>query len=497
MSNTKKTVFRLFLYRVAAVVLLAAVPGVALKASGNEEPQRANVVFILIDDFGWNDVGYNGSTFYETPRIDGFSKEWMRFDNCYTPSPMCSPTRVSILTGKNPARHGVTQWLPGRDTTYVRQGETPRVYCPGPKSPGIQNDELTLGETLQDAGYETAFYGKWHMGSFRTTGGPKQHGFDSQLAVIEANGCAMFHPFGNHNYFPDSKPGDNFTDLLTDAAVDFVTSKRDDPFYLHLCHFAMHDPIKSKKALRTRFEAKSDELPELKSDRELDPYGHAPQKLRQDDPEYAGELRTLDENIGRLVDSLKASGKYDSTIIILTGDNGGRSSFFKPHPTSMHPLRTGKTFLFEGGIRTPLLIHWPGHNLAGRTSNVPVTSMDFYPTLLEMIGIPFIPNQHIDGISLAPLLRGETIARDKLYWHFPHYQGEGAYPASAIRVGDLKLIRNYQHGNVLLYDVVNDPNETDDLAKVNEGKAKELLDQLQSYLEELDAHVPQPIRSLD
>ena len=259
----------------------------------------------------------------------------------------------------------------------------------------------------------------------------------------------------------------------------------------------MHDPIKSKKALRTRFEAKSDELPELKSDRELDPYGHAPQKLRQDDPEYAGELRTLDENIGRLVDSLKASGKYDSTIIILTGDNGGRSSFFKPHPTSMHPLRTGKTFLFEGGIRTPLLIHWPGHNLAGRTSNVPVTSMDFYPTLLEMIGIPSIPNQHIDGISLAPLLRGEAIARDKLYWHFPHYQGEGAYPASAIRVGDLKLIRNYQHGNVLLYDVVNDPNETDDLAKVNEGKAKELLDQLQSYLEELDAHVPQPIRSLD
>ncbi|GAA4447211.1 sulfatase [Novipirellula rosea] len=488
MINAKKLLSRLYFCCLVAMVLSNA-----SEAQGLGTHQRPNIVFILVDDFGWNDVGYNGSTFYETPRMDGLSKEWMRFDNCYTPSPMCSPTRVSILTGKNPARHGVTQWLMGSDTAYVREGEMPRVYCPGPKSQGIQDSECTVGETFRDVGYETAFYGKWHMGPFKTTGGPKRHGFDSQLAVIEANGCSMFHPFGNHNYFPDSMPGDNFTDLLTDAAIDFVTRKRDTPFYLHLCHFAMHDPIKSKNNLRTRFEAKLSGLPKLEVDRELDRYGHSPQKLRQDDPDYAGELKTLDENIGRLVDSLITAGMYDNTIIILTGDNGGRSSFFKPHPTSMRPLRTGKTFLFEGGVRTPLLIHWPGHSLAGLRSDVPVTSMDFYPTLLEMAGVPLMPTQHVDGVSLVPLLRGETISRNTLYWHFPHYQGEGAYPASAIRKGDYKLIVNYHHDDSLLFNVVNDPNETNNLATAMPGKTKALKKQLMAYLDETGAHIPQTL----
>lgn len=479
--------------RFTVVAIFTAAVCVECHASEKANAQRQNVVFVLVDDFGWNDVGYNGSTFYETPQLDRLSKEWMRFDHCYTPSPMCSPTRVSILTGKNPARHGVTQWLPGRDTTYVRPGETPRVYCPGPKSTAIQDEELTLGECLQDAGYETAFYGKWHMGSLRRTGGPKMHGFDFQQAVIETNGCSMFHPFGNRDYFPESKPGENFTDLLTDAAIEFITAERDKPFYLHLCHFAMHDPIKSKQPLRIHFEAKSETLPKLKSDRTLDPYGHAPQKVRQDDPDYAGELKTLDENIGRLVNSLKATGQYDNTIVIITGDNGGRSSFFKAHPTSMRPLRTGKTFLFGGGIRTPLLIHWPGYDLAGHTSNVPVTSMDFYPTVLEMIGEPLKPDQHIDGVSLLPLMRGEAIDRDTLYWHFPHFQGEGGYPASAIRVGDYKLIRNYQHDDVLLYNLANDPNETHDLSKERGEIASDLRRKLDAFLEQLDAYVPRPV----
>ena len=477
----------------AALVISASALSSECCHGDDAASQRHNIVFILVDDFGWNDVGYNGSTFYETPRMDQLSKQWMRFDQCYTPSPMCSPTRVSILTGKNPARHGVTQWLTGRDTTYVRPGETPRVYCPGPKSTAIQPSEITLGECLQDAGYETAFYGKWHMGSLRDTGGPKRHGFASQRAVIESNGCSMFHPFGRHNYFPESQPGDNFTDQLTDAAIDFVTTDRDAPFYLHLCHFAMHDPIQSKKPLRKYFQSKAEQLPTLEPDRQLDPYGHAPQKVRQDDPDYAGELKTLDENIGRLVDSLKTSGQYDNTIIILTGDNGGRSSFFKAHPTSMRPLRTGKTFLFEGGIRTPLLIHWPNHDLAGRSSDVSVISMDFYPTVLDMIGQPLRPKQHIDGISLLPLMRGETIDRDTLHWHFPHFQGEGGYPASAIRVGDMKLIRNYQHDDVLLYDLSNDPNETKNLANSRKEQATAMLRQLESYLNDVNAHIPEPI----
>ncbi|MGI9472467.1 MAG: sulfatase [Rubripirellula sp.] len=456
---------------------------------------KPNVLFILIDDFGWRDVGYNGGTFYETPEMDRLSREWMRFNNCYTPSPMCSPTRVSILTGKNPARHGVTQWLPGRDKAFVRENESPRVHCPRPMSSGIQDREVTLGEVFQQANYETAFFGKWHMGKLNATGGPQRHGYTNGKAIIEENACAMFYPFNNRGkiYFPDAKEGDNFTDLLTDEAIDFVKADRDVPFYLHLCHFAMHAPIASKPEERKRYGEKQKQLPKLANDRELDDYGHQPQKLRQDDSEYAGELATLDQNIGRLVDALKESGQYNNTIIVFTGDNGGRSSFFKEHPTSNRPLRTGKTFVFEGGLKTPLLIHWPGHTSAGLSSDVPVCSTDFYPTLLEMAGLPLQPKQHVDGVSLVPLVNGDAIEREALCFHFPHFQGEGAYPASAIRKGDFKLIRNYQHDSLLLFNIAVDPGETKDLSATLPEKAKELDDALAAYLSDAGAQIPQPV----
>lgn len=464
----------------------------AVSATAAEKP---NILFILIDDFGWKDVSYNGSTFYETPQIDKLSETCMRFDNCYTPSPMCSPTRASILTGKNPARHGITQWLPGTSRIYVRKGERPRVHCPPPRSRGLKKKETTLGEAFQQAGYDTAFFGKWHMGKLKSTGGPKAHGYASQKAIIEANGCAMFYPFrGHRKYFPKAKKGDNFTDLLTDAAIKFVSRKRENPFYLHLCHFAMHAPIESKPELRKKYREKAAKLPTLErpADRVLDDYAHSPQKLRQDDAEYAGELETLDKNIGRLIDKLKENGQYENTIIILTGDNGGRSSYFRSHPTSNQPLRTGKTFIFEGGLRTPLLIHWPGHSKAGMNTDVPVTSMDFYPTLLEMAGLPLNPKQHVDGVSLVPLFKGGALERDTFYWHFPHYQGEGSYPASSIRKGKFKLVHNYQHNDILLFDVAADPNETKDLAAEMPEKAQELNRKLMAYLKETGGHIPKP-----
>lgn len=464
--------------------------GLTSLAQANSKP---NVLFILIDDFGWMDLGYNGSTFYETPRIDELAREWMRFDACYAPSPMCSPTRVSILTGKNPARHGVTQWLPGRDSEsprYVRKGEHPRVFCPKPLSSGIEEKEFTFGEAFQKAGYDTAFYGKWHMGALKETGGPRNHGYDSEVAIIESNRCSMFFPFKNPNYFPEAKEGDNFTDLLTDAAIEFVSRERERPFYLHLCHFAMHSPIESKAEWREHFESKAKALPSITNTEVLDEYAHKPQKLRQDDPEYAGELSTLDTNIGRTVEALKESGLYENTIIILTGDNGGRTSWFQDHPTSNQPLRTGKTFLFEGGLLTPLLIHWPGHSKPGMSTQVPVTSMDFYPTLLEMAGLDLLPEQHLDGVSLVPLFSGEEIPNRDLVWHFPHYQGEGSYPASAIRSGDFKLIRNYHHDDCLLFNVKVDPGETVDLFPTMLERAEELEGALTQFLSESGAVIP-------
>ncbi|TWT80349.1 Arylsulfatase [Planctomycetes bacterium CA13] len=460
------------------------------KAADGKQP---NVLFILVDDFGWKDVGYNGSSFYETPEMDKLSQQWMKFDNCYTPSPMCSPTRTSILTGKNPARHGVTQWLPGVDRAFGRQGESARVYCPKSQAEGIKDSEITLGEAFQKGGYETAFYGKWHMGKLDATGGPANHGYSSQGAVIEENSCAMFYPFRNHpEYFPNGKDGDNFTDSITDAAIEFVTRKHDKPFYLHLAHFAMHAPIGSKADLREHFQKKADQLPAVESDWVMDDhYAHKPYKRRQDDAEYAGELATLDHNIGRLIESLKAAGLYEETIVILTGDNGGRSCEMQGHPTSNEPLRTGKTYVFEGGIKTPLLIHWPGKTKPGARSDAVVTSTDFFPTLLEMTGLPLLPDQHADGTSLVPLIEGNELDRDAIYWHFPHYQGEGSYPASAIRLGNYKLIHNYHHNDVLLYDVVQDPRETANLAPAMPEKARDLDGRLMRYLSEVGAYVPQ------
>lgn len=456
-------------------------------ATADAGDTKPNVLFILIDDFGWYDVGYNGSTFYETPQIDKLADEWMRFDNCYTPSPMCSPTRTSILTGKNPARHGVTQWLKGADCFFARNDDEQVVYCPTPQSKGIKDSEVTLGETFWAAGYDTAFYGKWHMGSLKETGGPKNHGYDSQKAIIETNSCNLFNCA---RYFPGrSKKGDCYTDLITDEAIDFVTTERDQPFYLHLCHFAMHARIESKPELRARFEEKAKKLG-VKSETALDDYSHQPHKLQQDSPEYAGELYNLDSNIGRLIESLKESGQYDNTIIVLTGDNGGRSTVNKPDATSIIPLRGGKTFLFEGGLRTPLLIHWPGRSTPGSSSDVPVTSTDFYPSLLEMTGLAANPEQHIDGVSLAPLFAGNPIHRDALYWHFPHYQGEGSYPASAIRIGDFKLVYNYHHKDVLLFNLSDDPHETKNLTASMPEKAKVLEGRLMKFLKETGAYLP-------
>lgn len=469
-------------------LLLKIAFGCVAAAPVAQAAQQPNVLFILVDDFGWKDVGYNGSTFYETPCLDQLSTEWMRFDNCYTPSPMCSPTRTSILTGKNPARHGVTQWLRGTDQAFVRKGETPQVYCPAPLVQGLKESEVTLGEAFQEADYETAFYGKWHMGKLTVTGGPARHGYDSQLAVIEENGCKEFD---YTRYFKNATPGRSFTDALTDAAIDFVRAPRDKPFYLHLCHHAMHYPIATTPELRARFEQKKQRQGITAAETLLDDYAHVPVKLQQDSSEYAGELFNLDSSVGRLIEALKESGQYENTIIVFTGDNGGRSTVNKPNATAIMPLRGGKTFVFDGGLKTPCLIYWPGHTTAGMQTGIPITSMDFYPSLLEMAGLAPRPEQHVDGVSVVPLFTGKTLARDTLYWHFPHYQGEGSYPASAIRVGDYKLVHHYHQGDVLLFDLATDPNETHDLAAALPEKAAALDEQLMAYLNEAGAYIPQ------
>lgn len=466
---------------IATLLFLVGLIG-CLDAAQNS--QRPNILFILIDDLGWMDMGYNGSTFHETPYLDQFSKDAMRFDSAYTASPMCSPTRVSIITGKNPARTGITQYLPG---WYSKQFRTITPIS----TQYMSKEEYTLGMAFKDNGYNTAFMGKWHMGPL-DFGGPKEHGFDTTAAIIEANKCSMFYPFRDVPYFEDAKEGDYFTDKLTDTAIDYLNEQKDAdrPFFMYLAHFSMHAPIEAKQELYEKYEKKRAKLPPVENLK--DPYSHKLLKARQDDPHYAGELENLDENIGRVINALKENGQYENTIIVFTGDNGGRVSIWinQAHPTSNQPLRAGKTFVFEGGIKVPLIIHWPGVTQPGMTSGIPVNSADFYPTFLAMASIQERKQKNIDGISIAPLLKGKTLDREEMYWHFPHYQGEGAYPSSAFRQGPYKLIHNYHYDHDLLFNLETDPYEAHDLLDQKPDLAAAMRIRLIESLHAVSAKMP-------
>ncbi len=472
--------------------------GIALFCTVNisaaEKPRRPNFVFILIDDLAFNELSCNGSTFYETPCIDALAQNSMKFEFGYSSSPMCSPARASILSGKSPARTGITQYIPGSQVRGFR------LLCPVTVKQ-LPLEEVTIAETLREAGYDTAMMGKWHIGPVAQYG-PQLQGFDKTLAVIETNRCAQFYPFNQRKpkkagvkfkpYFPEAKEGDNFTDLLTDAAIDYIGEKRDKPFFLYLAHFAMHAPIASKESERKHFEEKAQKLPAVNDEGVDEQFSHRRQKRRQDDPEYAGELATLDKNIGRLTRAIKDLGIEKETVVIFVADNGGRVALnWHAHPTSVYPARGGKTFCFEGGIRVPYFIHWPGVTRAGDTCKTPVIGMDFYPTILEMAGLPLKPRQHKDGVSLVPLLEGKSIDRDAIYWHFPHYQGEGAYPAAAVREGKYKLVFQFDQDAALLFDIEADPNESKDLSKEKPELAARLKKKLDDHLAEVGAKLPE------
>jgi len=465
----------------------------ALPAQQRDE--RPNFVFVLVDDFGWMDVGYNGSTFYETPRIDAFAAKGVRFNRAYASSPMCSPTRVSIMTGKSPARTGVTQYISGwRSSKFKYIAPLTKLY--------MTRREKTLGEAFQQHGYDTAFMGKWHMGNF-THGRPEDHGFDFSRAVIESNRCSMYFPFRGVQYFDDQKEGDYFTDKLTDEAIKYLQRQAGagEPFLLYLAHFSMHAPIGSKPDLRRKYERKLDRLtpPSVDSIGAPERFNHKNVKSRQDDPEYAGELENLDYNFGRVLDALEEFDLDENTVVVLTGDNGGRSSMWEkfPHPTSVKPLRGGKTLVFEGGIRVPTVVYRPRAAKLGTQIDVPIISADFYPTLLEMAGLPLEEQQHLDGVSIAPLIEGRTIGERNLYWHFPHYQGEGGYPASAVFDGKYKLIHNYHFEEYSLFDVVVDPYERNNLAADRPGIVERLKRDLNARLQGVGAQLPVKNTSAD
>jgi arylsulfatase A-like enzyme len=451
----------------------------ALPRGAQAAPEkRLNFVFILIDDMGWTDAASWGSSFYDTPAVDRLTAEGMRFTNAYAACPVCSPTRASIVTGKYPARVGITNYIPGQRTGKVI---TPKYlhYLP--------HEEVTVAEALKEAGYATCFVGKWHLGGKDYY--PDSQGFDQNIGGHEKGyPRSHFSPYQNPN-LPDGPKGEYLADRLTDESLKFLDSVKGRPFLLYLSHYAVHTPLQSKKDYAALYRARAAKLPPKEHwGRE----GQRKVRLVQDHAVYAGMVRSMDESVGRVMAKLRELRVEHSTAVIFMSDNGGLATS-EGHPTSNLPLRAGKGWLFEGGIRVPMVIKWPGVTRAGSTCPVPVTSTDFYPTMLEMAGLPARPKQHVDGLSLVPLLKGgDSLPRKALYWHYPHYGNQGSSPGGAVRVGRYKLIEFYEDDRVELYDLEKDMSERRDLASSMPEKARELRGMLHRWRGAVGAKMPVP-----
>ena len=470
-----------------------AVPGCAssIQQTTNRPNKKLNFVFILIDDLGWTDVGCYGSSFYETPNIDKLAREGMRFTDAYAACPVCSPTRASILAGKYPARLGITQWIGAsqKPTRYVDR---------------LPLEEITIAEVLKREGYATGFVGKWHLAprdsQSRADFYPDRQGFDINIAGDHWGAPATyFYPYKKNNRAlenmpPGGKPGEYLTDRLTDESLKFLQANKDRPFLLYLSHYAVHTPIESKQNLTNKYKAKAAKLPKTTRPAFL-PERDAMSKQIQDHPVYAGMVQSVDESVGRVMKKLEELGVAENTVVIFMSDNGGLSTRPKPSstntPTANLPLRAGKGWLYEGGIREPMFIKWPGVVKPGSVCSEPVTSTDFYPTMLEMAGLPLMPKQHVDGTSLMPLLKNKgKLKRKAIYWHYPHNHGSGNKPSGAVRAGDYKLIEWYENSRIELYNLKNDIGERHDLATQMPKKAAELRRMLHKWRKQTNAKMP-------
>ena len=432
-----------------------ALPGLAeaIATAGGKKP---NFVFFLVDDLGWRDVGCYGTKFYETPNIDRLAAEGMRFTDAYAACPVCSPTRASILTGKYPARLHLTDWIAGHNQPNAK------LRIPD-WTKYLPLEEVTIAEALKPAGYATASIGKWHLGGEPYY--PDKQGFDLNVGgTAKGQPPRYFSPYSIPT-LADGPKGEYLTDRLADEAEKFIEQNRDRPFFLYLPHFAVHTPIQGKEEITAKYAAK-------------------PPDGGQKNATYAAMIESVDESVGCVMKKLDALGLADRTVVFFMSDNGGLAGV-----TSNAPLRAGKGTLYEGGIREPMIIKWPGVVRSGTTASTPVTSTDFYPTILEMAGLPLKPEQHVDGLSLVPLLKESgPLRRDTLYWHYPHYHR--TTPAGALRHGDWKLIEYFEDGHVELYNLKEDLSETKDLAAAMPEKTHELQKMLAEWRRSVGAQMP-------
>lgn len=467
--------------------------------------KKPNVVFILVDDFGWKDVSYNGSKFYETPNIDQLAKEGMEFTNGYAAAAISSPTRCSIMTGKYPARLDITDWIPGYQYNLTKEQwakyklKTPQIKL------NLPLEEVTIAEALKSNGYKTCFVGKWHC-SEDSAYYPQYQGFDKNIGGWKSGKptgnanewMAYFTPYHNP-YLPDGPKGEFLTDRLANESVKWIENHKNEPFFLYLAFYAVHTPIQAKPEKVAYFREKAKKMgidTEVAFSKDyswIKNNPHAPkhwkQRLLQSDPEYAALISSMDENVGKVLNKIKELGLDKNTLICFMSDNGGLSTA-EGSPTTNSPLRGGKGWLYEGGIREPYIIKAPGVTKPGEVCKTPVISTDFYPTILDYCGCELLPKQHKDGASLMPLLKGKSIERKDIFWHYPQYGGKGDSPASAIREGDWKLIEFFEDNHVELYNLKNDISEKKDLSISRPDIAKKLLQKLHKWQKDVGAEFP-------
>ena len=450
---------------------------------------RPNFIFILIDDMGWKDVGCCGSMFYETPNLDRMAKEGVRFTNAYASCPVCSPTRASIMTGRYPARLGLTDYIGGNargkliDAPYIDH---------------LPLEEKTIASALKDAGYRTYHVGKWHLGG--ETYYRERHGFDINIA-----GChwgaprTYFSPYNIPN-FENGPDGEYLTDRITDEAVKLIKNNGDKPFFMYLSHYAVHIPIQTPQSYIKKYEQKAKELglDQQKTFEEGDFFPcehkrdrHIIRRLIQSDPSYAGMVENLDENIGRILETVEETGYAQNTVVFFTSDNGGLATA-EGSPTCNLPLSEGKGWMYEGGTKEPLLIKYPNVIKPGGVCDFPITSTDFYPTILDMAGLDFLPEQHCDGLSFYGLLQdGSTMDRDAIFWHYPHYGNQGGTPGSSVRCGDYKLIEFFEDSRLKLYNLLDDVSEENNIAEDKPNITKQLKEMLSDWRASVEAKIPE------
>lgn len=453
--------------------LALAILSLLIHLASESDASRPNVVFIMMDDLGATDLGCTGSKYYQTPNIDRLAAQGMRFTQAYSACPVCSPTRAALLTGLYPARLHLTDFIPGEIDPRKHKLLRPEFHQELPL------ETITIAERLHDAGYVTAAIGKWHLGAAGFE--PQRHGFDVALGGFERGSVqSHFAPYlkdGRQLPGLENAPdGEFITERLTAEAEKFLEEQSaQQPFFLYLSHYAVHTPIQAQAEAIARYQA-------------IEPPG------LQRNPVFAGLVDAMDRSVGRVLAKLDEMKLADNTLVIFTSDNGGLATSGQPTKlpaTNNAPFREGKGYLYEGGIRVPLIVRWPGHTTAGATCDTPTITMDLAATLLVACEVPV--NDALDGVSLVPLLEGETTAaREPLYWHYPHYSPQGGRAGGAVRDGDYKLIEFYDSGRRELFNLAKDVSESQNLIDREPQVAERLAAQLASWLKEVDAQMPAP-----